>query len=507
MELTGQAYAKHLQKEHNFPATRCCWCNEFEWIKKRNPQHTEQVYTHRYKCLVEKINKKKAQSVKIKPEIKKVVEEVKVTDLLYNCKKCDEHYKKMEQLKANFTLDVGLPPSFTAEIPISHNWLELDFAPDQVQPWEEKNKISESNVKRKAVYDARDLKFDDKFGIDAHWLRLFYIKTNLMWFHYSIRQQVWDKFYKVANQNTELFCVLPNWCLCNGGTVDIDRHHRHLIIVIEKNNLHKFRKLMNGVTFSNGALEMQNEVGKKVTTKFHCQIISMPYLLNIITYVSGQTSLQCGGAGRDLPRRHKGDIRYQCHYYIASPISEHGRLMMSLLYIDGLQEVTQIEKGHCKVGHLKSIHRKTQKFPWYAKIDELFVTRGHVIPLDYKAIKLMPEEKIKSLYYFLNDRKQSVVLDDKMDNLKVMDICSVKSVNEQAINMGNVMMEVAGQAYVQLTKNQQRILNELQEIRLVIKEKDQVIQIKDEELRKKDDELRKKDELINQLLIKMKIVD
>lgn len=203
--LLPKFYLKHLKSRHELlfsKKTLCIWCMDAK--KFRN------AVQHRLKCLFRLINPPK--------------ETIEFGDFrrYLNCSECNEWRKSNPPSPP--------PPPHTtttcivcSDVPIDSSWHTLlDYK------------------------SSTDFNLDPECGIDLRWLRL-YLTNSYAWLHCSVRFSVWRKFFKIVNSYPQIFCVLPYWCLCNGGQPDQpEAHHRHCIVVVYPASVDRFKSILYG---------------------------------------------------------------------------------------------------------------------------------------------------------------------------------------------------------------------------------------------------------------------
>ena len=374
-------HLKALHKEKLTSANICIWCMEYTW-RQRDPSVNN--YEHRTKCLRYKnfcillsykifiiflinfsyfpykyfiflINFSLLRSRITPPPIEESVkiEELNAMDLnrYLNCDECDEWHRTTRNQGVFEPPHPNFPESFASEIPIADKWYDLSVDYEFASPIK-RIKLNEDLKIEIASLDS--LQMDPESGIDGFWIRLFLVKgQKYCWFHYSIRVEAWSKFYECASTNTELFCVMPYWCLCNGGQpLNFDFHHRHCIVLMERVSVGKFKKLMRtDVTFMDGSLTKMC-MNKKMDTKYHKEIIGIKHFMNTWRYVSSPQSMCLdkkiategvnqannestfhGAKVRKLGGKRGG----KCHYFIGKPMIPHCLLGMALYFPNGFQ--------------------------------------------------------------------------------------------------------------------------------------------------------------------------
>ena len=153
---------------------------------------------------------------------------------------------------------------------------------------------------------------------------------------------------------------MPYWCICNGGDSDYyECHHRHCIVLMQREFVGEFKKLMRTVTFPNGNLTKLNKYNRKMDSKYHKEITSVKHFMNAWRYVSSPQAMcsektiivdginQARNESTFHGRKaHKSGSRTKdnkCHYFIARPMIPHCLLGMALYFPNGFQ-VQNIKK-------------------------------------------------------------------------------------------------------------------------------------------------------------------
>lgn len=443
-EIYPTCYHKHLQRDHSFSPTTCCWCENFKWMEKCGLEMLKMKEQHRLDCFTRFVlaDRKRRGPPSLEDNEEKHLKlypKPLETKWRYNCVECDSFYKKAQTEKMNFKLNTLLPECFVEDIPIDDMWLTLltDTQPD----------------------------FDSSFGFKAYWLRLYLADNFLRWYHFSIEYTLWPSFLEFAKTNQDLFCVLPNWCLCNGGNTnpeDMSGQHRHIILVLHQQDLQYFFKKIKEMELPNNHF-------------YYKRIYTQLYLINAVNYVSTKNG-QCHDVvvfGQNIQPKMNEDS--PCHYYVNSPLPPHGRLMMGLIYPNGFKEVVEVEKRNILIGHLET--KKTDQ-SWFLRAADLYnELSGHVIPWDYEQLHKLPMNQLDQLYYFV-DSKKVFIVDTYSQLVLLKEMCNSKSVekkNSLVIRMGHILMEAAHGVWIKANETQHRILDEVRHLKQTISAKDDLI--------------------------------
>lgn len=563
-EFLLKQYHRHLLDTHPevFTLTKkiCIWCLEYTWRKGMNN------YEHRFQCAKKLIGFKEpvlpsttACSVQDDAEMDAGSSEQSTStpaidfdkmDLTryLNCTECNDWYEK-ERISGPFVKPfVSIDDSCGFDIPIDDEWLNMTPV--------EYPYISNANIgvparKRIKLYEEEKLviskltklQMDPESGIDGYWMRLYLSNGKyLAWFHYSIRLKVWKKFYTAACENPKLFCVMPYWCICSGGDMRSDEmHHRHIIVVCARHNVAKLKKIMCLVTFDDGKLRTVNSSGHKMDSKYHKEIGSVKHFMNTWRYVSSVSSMcsnkelvvdgvnqarnentfhgaKVFGGGRRNTVSGSG----MCHYYISRPMIPHCFLGMAMYFPDGFQAITEILKMSLGVSKFKNPSRDAEG-RWRVPLKDLYSDiQNHVFPT-CKEICLHREEYVENPSTFnvdddYNDGDDDdAVHDEAAPQFAFIGTLGKKGFslvpdrknmsravyNRSNIEMGNAFVNLVVDSHYNLNRTQQKILNEVHEIRVYytteMQKKDQMIARKDEMLEKKDEIIIKKDDEIIKL--------
>ncbi|AMB48760.1 virion protein [Glossina pallidipes salivary gland hypertrophy virus] len=249
--INVKLYKTHLRNVHrNQCKNKCIWCLEAK----------ENDYIHCYQCMLDRI---KAQNTIIIADN---------SSLFLQCEKCDKFLKSRVYLnRDNYIVTRKGITSRYYGVNIKSNWAlvnSLLAKPLDIQL------------------------FIDEVGFDTRWFYIFKNVKNIKWFHCTVRQIHWDRIFEYLNNNENL-CILPNWCLCDGGSTG--RHVRHFVLFCPTKYLKVFNKNLKFI------IRRQN------MKRDFIPIETMRQFINAINYVSHENSIF-----------HEGK-----HYYIHSPVIPH----------------------------------------------------------------------------------------------------------------------------------------------------------------------------------------
>lgn len=333
---------------------------------------------------------------------------------IYNCKIC-HHWYTNERFRVQFRPPQVSPLAFE-DVKRSNSLTYLDDMKPKVlktrncsRQAAEKNKIYNNRAELMSKYvNMSEIPFDDICGIESMWLQM-YVYGKYKWFHFSIRLLLWEKFVEIAENNCNMFLVLPYWCLCNGGKADrLEYHHRHSIVYVRDEDEKAFRKLMDNIKFENRKSSMLNSSGKRMYSKFLRPIRDAKHMMNTLRYISSSRSMCCemnGGGGRLPYRGIQGEER-RCHYYIGKHMNPHCLLGMALCIPDGFQIVTEILRTTADIENPECA-TKSKTGLWYIPYTEIFSKNllDHELPLSRDILMWEINNEIRNCL-LVNDEKR-----------------------------------------------------------------------------------------------------
>lgn len=562
-------YHRHLSLKHPevFIATKklCIWCLDYAWRKGIDN------IGHRFLCLKRRLGLKRvveegASSSRVQDTVVASTSSLPPTQLLVssmypqisssrpkidftgmdltrylNCDECNTWYEN-ERVPGPFVKPFSsIDDSCGLDIPIDVEWLERDL-PEYVDI--DYRNIGAAGRKRIKLHEEEKiiisrlekLQMDPESGIDGYWMRLYLSQgRELAWFHYSIRHQVWKKFYDAASVNTKSFCVMPYWCMCSGGDLVSDEfHHRHIIVVCERNNVWYLKKIMSTVTFDDGKLCCINSRGRKMDSKYHKEINTVKHFMNTWRYVSSPSSMCANkeivveginqarnentfhGAKVFVSGKKRGaSVTGKCHYYIRRPMIPHCFLGMAMYFPDGFQTITEIMKMNVSVSKFKHISRSADG-KWRVLLKDVYGDiQNHIFPT-CKALRLDLEDAVQQQSAAANVENLDLVGDVNqfiyVGSLGIkrfsldptqMELSRVEY-NRSSIGRGNAFVDMLVDAQYLVNRTQQQILDEVHDVRAELLE---MLRTKDRIIEEKDRIIKEKDHIIEEIRMDMKRKD
>ena len=426
-KLLPKYYTRHIRlshKEYLHTTRLCVWCMDFVWKERGDSTN----FQHRIDCFRNRC-KREMKILTLTSIINKL-------DMSYNgnlgcylnCIDCDIWHKSKKDNKHEYK---NLPDLATMDIPISEKWLNAEF----------------SSV-------ASNVQMDPESGIDGYWMNLF-LEKDYIWFHSIIRLAAWDSFYLFALNNSELFGVMPYWCLCDFGTENIELHNRHNIVFMEVGDAQNYKKMLKTfVVTADNKHVIKNDEGRHIDLKYSKQINTVKHFMNAWRFVSNSNFNE----GRKK-------MENRNHYYIAKPMIPHCLLGMAMYFPKGFQTMTEILKMSIKINGDNDA-TQYEEGKWSIPFKEAFNDlRNHIPPVLRTTSILMDDDdndepmskklKLNSFYYKCND-KQYFKIDSSLVNLNTIDY------NRFQLERGHAFIDMIADYPYTLNKLQNYILDNIQ---------------------------------------------
>ena len=291
-------YLRHLHIVHDvIERCICIWCMEYTWVRGDSNN-----YIHGYMCLkgrIEEIktkiqNERKMEKYNILLPKVKTTTTTTVAEVIETLHKGEEQVniaaspEDVESLITNYLCNNKEMDGWyhTKRLRIhhleNHNRIaDVDGTFYEGLDWPLPDWLKTITDGHKRRYFENKFEFDEKSGLEAFWVKVFYCNSGVRAYHVSIKYQLWSQFLNFLAENRDNIFYLPYWCLCSGG----NEHHRYMnMYTMKRNNgeiMKGWRKIQS-VTTSNG----------KHHYKFLKLIKNCQHLFNTIAYVSNDAS-QC----------------------------------------------------------------------------------------------------------------------------------------------------------------------------------------------------------------------